>query len=58
MIHWVIGGIAEVCLRYGDMCGVLGIVKGLDMEGGRRVARGRDGRHDGARLKGVDARVA
>jgi len=53
MIHWAIcGGIAEVCLRYGDVCGVLGIVKRLDMEGGGRVARGRSGRHDGARLKG------
>jgi len=53
MIHWTIcGGIAEVCLRYGDVCGILGIMKGLDMEGGGRVARGRSGRHDGARLKG------
>lgn len=30
MIHWAVrSGITE---RYGDVCGVLGIVKGLDME--------------------------
>jgi hypothetical protein len=52
MIHWAVrGGITE---RYGDVCGVLGIVKGLDMEGGGGVIRGRSGRHDRARLKGVE----
>jgi len=46
------GGIAEERLRYGDVCGVLGIVKGLDMDGGGGVAGGSSSGHDeGQKLK-------
>jgi hypothetical protein len=46
------GGIAEERLRYGDVCGVFGIVKGLDMERGGGVAGGSSSGHDeGQKLK-------
>lgn len=46
MIHCAIrGGTAAERLGDGDVCGILGIVKGLDVEGGGGVAWGRGSGH-------------
>lgn len=34
MDYWPVGGITERCLWYRDLGSILGIVKGLDMNGG------------------------
>ena len=51
MGHLTIGGITKRSLRYGDLGGVLRIVKGLDMNGGRGVAWGG---HDGCGSREVE----
>jgi hypothetical protein len=46
MIHSAIrGGTAAERLGEGNVCGILGIVKGLDVKGGRGVAWGRGSGH-------------
>jgi hypothetical protein len=43
--YWPVGGITERSLWYRDLSSILGIVKGLDMNGGRGVVwGGHDGR--------------
>ena len=45
MDYWPVGGITERSLWYSDLCSILGIVKGLDMNGGWGVIwGGHDGR--------------
>ena len=52
---WAIGGITKRSLRYGDLCGFLRIVKGLDMNGGRGITWGGQlGGHDGCGSKEVE----
>jgi hypothetical protein len=51
MAYWTIGSVTKRSLWYSNVGSILRIVKGLNMNGGGRVAWGRGRGHDGMGLK-------